>query len=404
MATVKIVLRKKLNNDGTYPLAVRITKDRKSSFVTVGQSLKEVYWDAKKSRVRKSHPNSERLNNFLLKKLSEANDKVLEMSTQEDHVSAQAMRKRVKPGSGGAGFFSVAKLYLDNFRKTKKYNRLSTEEPRIKRFKEFIGGEIPFKEITPPLLDRFKAHLKGTYNLSERSIMNYLLLIRTVYNLALKENIVERKHYPFGKEKVQIKYPQSLKIGLMPEEIHKIENLELKIGSPQHHARNLWLFSFYLAGIRVSDLLRLRWSDFHNGRLFYTMGKNNKPGSLKLNEKHEKILVQYKKDKKSADDLVFPELKALKNLDNSYEVERKISFADKNINKHLKKVAEAIELDKKLTMHIARHTFGNISGEKIPVQMLQKLYRHSNITTTIGYQANFVNKETDDALDAVLKY
>ncbi|GAL82102.1 hypothetical protein JCM19274_2813 [Algibacter lectus] len=25
-------------------------------------------------------------------------------------------------------------------------------------------------------------------------------------------------------------------------------------------------------------------------------------------------------------------------------------------------------------MHIARHSFGNISGDKIPIQMLQKLY------------------------------
>lgn len=403
MATVKIILRKKANNDGSYPLAVRITKDRKSSYITTGQSIDEDDWDAVKSRVRKSHPNSARLNNFLLKKLSEANDKVLELSSQEENITAQGMRKRVKPSANGVEFFSIAKLYLDNFRKAKKYNRISTEEPRIKRFKEFIGGELDFQDITPPLLDRFKAHLKGKYKLSERTIMNYLLLIRTVYNLALKDNIIERKHYPFGKGKVQIKYPQSLKIGLTPEEIIKIENLELD-SLAQHHARNLWLFSFYLAGIRVSDLLRLRWSDFQNGRLFYSMGKNNKAGSLKLNEKHEKILAQYKSDKRSQYDLVFPELKGLKNLDNSFDVERKISYADKKINKHLKKVAESAEINKKLTMHIARHSFGNISGEKIPVQMLQKLYRHSNITTTIGYQANFINKEADDALDSVLKY
>lgn len=55
-------------------------------------------------------------------------------------------------------------------------------------------------------------------------------------------------------------------------------------------------------------------------------------------------------------------------------------------------------------MHIARHTFGNLSGDKIPIQMLQKLYRHTSILTTIGYQANFINKDTDEALDAVLNY
>jgi len=53
-------------------------------------------------------------------------------------------------------------------------------------------------------------------------------------------------------------------------------------------------------------------------------------------------------------------------------------------------------------MHIARHTFGHISGDRIPVQDLQMLYRHSDITTTINYQNNFTFKQADEALDTVL--
>ena len=68
------------------------------------------------------------------------------------------------------------------------------------------------------------------------------------------------------------------------------------------------------------------------------------------------------------------------------------------------KVAELADIVKNLTMHIARHTFGNISGEKISIHMLQKLYRHTSITTTIGYQANFLHKDADDALDAVIGF
>lgn len=36
--------------------------------------------------------------------------------------------------------------------------------------------------------------------------------------------------------------------------------------------------------------------------------------------------------------------------------------------------------------------------------MLQKLYRHTSITTTIIYQSNFIHKDVDDALDAVIGY
>lgn len=34
--------------------------------------------------------------------------------------------------------------------------------------------------------------------------------------------------------------------------------------------------------------------------------------------------------------------------------------------------------------------------------MLQNLYRHSSVTTTIGYQANFINKTADDAPEVVM--
>ena len=53
-------------------------------------------------------------------------------------------------------------------------------------------------------------------------------------------------------------------------------------------------------------------------------------------------------------------------------------------------------------MHVSRHSFGNISGDRIPLQVLQKLYNHSDIKTTIDYQQNFVNKDLDDALDIVI--
>lgn len=85
-------------------------------------------------------------------------------------------------------------------------------------------------------------------------------------------------------------------------------------------------------------------------------------------------------------------------------MQRKIKEVIRRINDALKEVALKTEITKPLTMHIARHTFGNISGDRIPIQMLQKLYRHSSITTTINYQKNFLFKEADDALDSVLNF
>ena len=51
-----------------------------------------------------------------------------------------------------------------------------------------------------------------------------------------------------------------------------------------------------------------------------------------------------------------------------------------------------------MTMHISRHSFGQIAGDKIAPQLLQKLYRHSDLKTTIGYQSNFIHKDVDGEL------
>jgi site-specific recombinase XerD len=412
MAAVKIVLRKKKTKDNTYPLAIRITKDRKASFIHLGKDIKESDWNSIEQRVKKSHPNSARLNNFLIKKLADASNSLLELEIQKTEVSSHAVKQRIKP-IGGSTFFKQAEIYLTNLKEAGKYNQYTADKPRIGHFREFLKGEdIAFSDISVSLLQRFKGYLKRDTQkegkikkMGDRTIINHLVVIRSVFSQAVKENITDKKYYPFGAGKIQIKFPESIKIGLSPAEVTLLEQVSLKEGSFENHARNLWLFSFYFAGMRASDVLRLRWSDIQNDRLHYTMGKNAKGGSLKLPEKALKILQQYENGKNDKDSLIFPDLKRLDNLSNIFITQRTIAFTVSRIDKYLRlHVAPAAKIEKNLTMHIARHTFGNISGDKIPLQMLQKLYRHSSIVTTIGYQANFIHKDADAALEAVIQF
>lgn len=403
MSAIKVVLRKKKHKDNTYPLAIRITKNRATSFIYIGFGVEEAQWDANKQRVKKSHPNSMRLNNFIVQKLAEHNDKLLEMETQKNAVSASAIKKGLKAAQQSS-FVQQAEHYIDALIKTGKFNRRSADEPRIKRFKEFIWDsegrkDISFPEITVPLLKKFRTYLKSTRVISERTIVNHLIVIRTIFNQAIAAQLVDQKYYPFGRGKIVIKFPDSLKIGLTAEEVKALENVELTDNLDD--ARNKWLLSFYFAGMRISDVLRLKWTDFQNDRLFYSMGKNDKGGSLKVPAKAQAILNRYKRAN-CKHDLVFPDLEGLGDLNNSYEVQKKIATIVNKTGRDLKEVANRLQLTKPLTPHIARHTFGNISGDKIPIQMLQKLYRHTSIATTIGYQANFIHKDADEALEAVI--
>ena len=404
MTTLKVVLRKLTRKSGKYPLAIRVTKDRKSSFIHLGQNVKESDWDKDGQRVKKSHPNSARLNNFILAKLKKANDTILASESDEKKSTAQALHKQIKGSNVKTTFFQLAQSYIENLEKEGKYSRTSAEKPRIKHFRTFLKGrDIAFEEITESLLKGFRAFLKTRRKVGERTIVNNLIVIRTLYNLAIRENIVDRKYYPFGKGRIRIKFPESVKIGLNEEEVKALEVLDMEEGSHAWHARNVWLISFYFAGMRVSDVVKLRWADFQNERLHYAMGKNMKAGSLKIPVKAQDILNLYSSIKDDQNDLIFPDLSKA-DFNNSKDVQAKVRTANKSVNDGLKEVAKLAGINKPLTMHIARHTFGNISGDRIPIQMLQRLYRHSDITTTIGYQANFIHKDADDALDAVVGF
>lgn len=402
MASVKVVLYPRAKKDGTYPLALRITKDRKSSYIFLEYSVRKEDWIPAEQRVKSSHPNSKRLNNFLLAKKASASDKSLEEETLKDEVSVKAIRQKIKP-KGGATFFPQAAIYLQRMLDAGNFNCYNADKARVKFFKEFLdGGDIAFSDVTVGLLERFKTHLGSERKLGARTIANYLMVIRAVFNQAIKEGVADKRYYPFGSDKMTIKMPESTKRGLSADDVAKLEAVVLS--NPKHDdARNKWLISFYFAGMRISDVFRLKWSDFQNEHLHYTMGKNKKTGSLAVPEKAWAILNKYAHLKTSNDDYVFPNLKGIDGKD-GFAIKERIFLDVNSCNKFLvEHVSVAAKIEGKLTTHIARHTFATLAGDTVPVQMLQKLYRHSDVRTTIGYQANFIYKDADDALNAVLK-
>jgi len=404
MASIKIVLRNKANKQGLFPLALRITKDRKSSFIFLEHYISKSDWDAGASKVKKSHPNSVRLNNMLAQKFAEANDSLIENQSKKQITNSAVLKQQIKKTVKGSTIFDVAKLYLDNLNKTKKYTRLSADKPRIERLREFFNTDkVYFEDLTENVIQKFAIYLKSTREISQRTVINHLVVLRSLFSLAIKEGIVENKYYPFGKGKVVIKFPESNKIGLTEDEVKKLEALPFDFQNPLYHSKNIWLFAFYFAGMRISDVLQIKWNQIVDNRLYYKMGKNQKVLSLTIPNKALKIIETYVPLKIHSNDFVFPELKGV-DLSNVKQIRTKINSSDKKFNKYLKKLSEELDIQKNISMHIARHTFGNISGDKIPIQMLQKLYRHTSITTTINYQGNFLHKEADEALNSVIDF
>ncbi len=406
MISTKILLYKsKQKADGQFPIALRLIKDRKPKYIYL-EYVFEKDWDIKKNKVKSSHIHSARINNLLINKLALANNLILEAESKNQILSLNQLAARIKTNRVGAlSFFDMSKSYLDELEKLGKIGTKIAYQTEFNNFKGFLKSEdVYFEQITVSLLKKYQIYLraKGDIGAKDLTLANALSFIRLIFNRAILEGEAEHKYYPFGKGKIQIVKPSTLKIGLDINEIKRLEKLKLEKGSNLWHDRNTFLFSFYLAGMRIGDTVTLNWSSIKEGRLYYTMRKNQKGDSLELPKKALTILKKYEKDQ-TKDGYVFSYLDKY-NKQSKKEIWKGIRTANVRINNNLKVLAEKANIDKKITFHIARHSFGNIAGDKIPVQMLQKLYRHSSITTTIGYQSNFDHNKTDAALNNVLNF
>jgi integrase/recombinase XerD len=338
-SSIKLILRKKPNKEGLYPLVIRITKDRKSTYVYTGHYTEEKFWDDGNRKIKKSHPNSVRLNNVLTKKLSEASDTILDLQSNHNEVSSKQIKKQLAKPFGEESFNSLSKRYLSELEKNKKYNQFGADKPRIRHIIKFAGSEhISFKEINEDFLKKLMSYLKITRKNSPQTIANYLIVIRTIFNKAIREGIVDSKFYPFGKGKIIIRFPQSEKVGLSREEVKRIEDLK-ELTPQEEHAKNVWLFSFYLAGMRVADVLKIKWSDIYDERLHYRMNKNDKLVSLKLPQKVLPIIENYRKEKTHEDDFIFPELKKA-NLKSEKDILNKSRNANYKFNGYLTNIVE----------------------------------------------------------------
>ncbi|MFB9053081.1 tyrosine-type recombinase/integrase [Formosa undariae] len=443
MPNLKVVRRKnKQKLDGTAPLAIRISENYKTNYSWLGQYILEKDWDDKKGFAKKSHPNYARLNNFILKKLNEANNIFFQ---SEESITPKLAKKKLKGSNGSksffelayervkskydSGVFSVAKSEISTLNNLEEFLNLkitstrqqSIKDIRIRRLDRIRKSKNPdysfiesinhfknskklkFRDIDESFIGKYKNFCTVYLKQKPRTITNQLIFIRTLFNVAIKNGIVDKKYYPFADQKEKIIIKSGNKIGLNREEIEKIEKLELPSNSLIRHTQKVWLTSFYFAGIRISDVLKLKWTDFKDNRLYYTMNKNEKPVSLKIPEKAEIILKEYKKLKRFNKGYVFPFLSQA-DKDNPEDIFIKTRNATKLLNTNLKKIGKLCELDKPLTNHIARHSFGNLAGDSIHPLMLQKLYRHSDLKTTLNYQANFIHKDADDALDSVINF
>ncbi|MBK7443123.1 MAG: hypothetical protein IPI65_16905 [Bacteroidetes bacterium] len=114
MPTFKVFPNKlKLNKNGEAPIYMRLIKDRKPTYLSLGYHIKLEDWDFEKSRVKKSHPNSARMNNYIAQKLAEAQGHALELEGKEKGINSKSIKKAVI-GQVSQSFLNMLTSILKN--------------------------------------------------------------------------------------------------------------------------------------------------------------------------------------------------------------------------------------------------------------------------------------------------
>jgi hypothetical protein len=137
MANIKIVLRKNMTRkDGTIPLAIRISANYKTNYQWLGHSVLEKDWDDVKGKAKRTHPNSKKLNNFLMKKLTEANDIYFDAKSK---LRTKQVKQKLKGPGGTTSFFSLAVKRLETKHEKGIFSVAKSEVSILYNLEEFLN-------------------------------------------------------------------------------------------------------------------------------------------------------------------------------------------------------------------------------------------------------------------------
>ena len=397
MSSIKIILKlNKINSIGEAPLYIRIIKDRKAKFISLGIKILPKDWNEKQFKVRKSHPNSQRMNNFIAHKIAEAEGVALEMETNSKYVSPKSIKQNIM-GTSPDSFIKYFEKYIETLKKNGKTGTHDKAKAVYSKLCTYLDNkDLAFDELTVTFLKNYDTYLSDKLGNSVNTIHSNIKIFRKLINDAISEDLFPPEKNPFIKYK--LKTEKTTKEFLTENEIKKIENLELDKKSMRNHHRNIYVFATYAGGLRISDIFQLKWSDYDGERILMTMQKTKNTISVKLPSKAREIIALYKTEDSKQEDYIFPFLKNDIEYSES-ALFRAISSHTAYTNTDLKKIAKLAGIDKKIHFHTSRHTFATRALKKgMRIEYVSRLLGHSSIKTTQVY-TKIVNQDLDDAMD-----
>lgn len=268
----------------------------------------------------------------------------------------------------------VAEIYRE--KKSQNYYNL------IQQLKKSMGLQVPFGQVDEKTVKQFLHYLKEAH-LSSNTRCTYFAILCSVFNEAIRDKIITQNPCKLIPRQDRPKHEESKRTFLNLEELTKLAATPMPCRN--HQVKEAFLFCC-LTGLRISDVLSIRYSDISEGVLQYRQKKSKQQFHyLPLSKQAQRILAGLVPDPKR--ESVF------------WELVRKITH---NQRLHiLDQWAKSAGITKKVTWHVGRHTCATLLisyGEDI--YTVSKLLGHSNVAITERY-AKIINTKKVEAVNKI---
>lgn len=240
-----------------------------------------------------------------------------------------------------------------------KYNSKSTQENYISQVKSFLWyfkNEEQPKSIPNEKIKEWLLEAKTTNTRKHR-----LCAINSFYKLTVgMPDKVSRIPYPKSEKKLPI--------------VLSVEEIQRMFDVCDNTKHRVILAILYSCGLRVSELINLKWSHIDRSRMIVNIikAKGCKDRQVMLPPAIIPLLEKYWREYKSKEYV----------LNGQFGLQ----YSDRSIGEVIKQLAEKAGINKRVYSHLMRHcAFTHMVEGGCDIGLVQKLAGHNNINTTNIY-------------------
>jgi integrase/recombinase XerD len=406
--TLKAVLKTwaKPNADDEYSVFFRVTKNRKTNYVSLGIKCKEEYWNKEKGRANEKHPNQAALNIIITTKKLEYEKLGLNSINDENDLQASEMKQGIENEFTNDTFLTFVQSKIEQFKAGGKignagiYKDLKNSMSEFKGLKKIV--ELKFGGINYTFLLDYETHLlKNGHAKSGISIK--MRTLRALYNDAIKQSIISSSKYPFKQYSISSRLKSEANRRAIPrEQIYALKEIEFDHKTTIFQSQQYFLFSYYSFGMSFVDMANLKWENIQGNKITYVRQKTGGRINVPISPNLLNILnLWMPKTGKELHNYVLPILDRTKHITPTQKDDR-VNKIIKRVNKELKIIGAIAGIETPLTTYVARHSMAMaLKSAGQPTSVISEVMGHQTQLTTNHYLKSLDDSIFIDAADTL---